>query len=749
MANLVNTCRDKIIGAIREVQPENRYKILVLDNESERLVANLVSHDELLRQNVTEVHRFGTGRTQQPMFEAMYIVAPKAESVDRIVADMHKQPPMYSAAHVYFTGFASDKIVERLSRSITNKSLLKCARDLTIDFYPLESGLYSLNDPQLFHMLFNPEYQNLQDNAAQLIAKKLVGLCVTMGEYPIIRYVLQEDAMHQAKTVSLKIANYLQTELDLYARMDPGFPPAPAISPLTNNPRPRALIFILDRSIDYTSPLVHEFTYQAMATDVIDIKQGKYYTYKSQGKTVQAELTQNDPIWLETRHCHMSEAINKIQKSFQEFLAENPQFRDDMSSKSSNGAGLSDMRDMLATMPHFQEMKERYAAHLALAEECMGIFEKHKLPQIGVLEQDCATGLTSEGKKPKTILYEILPILEDDTVQRTDKVRLLMLYIIFRGGVFASDLKKLISHSHLSSRDAEVIKNMSYIGAQPIRETGSKKVYQNKLLISSDKKRRHFFGETEWELSRYKPMVQQILESFFEDTLDDSIFPFTKDQPLEVTKANNHSLRSVRPNWAIRANKGVQDIQQRIFVFMAGGVTYSESRACYELAKKHHKDIIIGSDDIIVPNRWLKLLSTVKDSQRHMKFSKEESNTVTHSAPKHISIVSEQQPHHSPHTSRYQRSEPVPHVRAWKTEQLYQPEPQKPITRSHTTVEHTKGPRELSSSVHASQLHNDRNGTFEEYMRLQKSQTIEPTPGIRRATTENNMKKKKKFGMLF
>jgi syntaxin-binding protein 1 len=56
------------------------------------------------------------------------------------------------------------------------------------------------------------------------------------------------------------------------------------------------------------------------------------------------------------------------------------------------------------------------------------------------------------------------------------------------------------------------------------------------------------------------------------------------------------SLRSAKPNWHKAAKPGgpVHETRQRIMVFVAGGVTYSEVREAYQLSNTLGKDIYIG-----------------------------------------------------------------------------------------------------------------------------------------------------------
>jgi syntaxin-binding protein 1 len=55
--------------------------------------------------------------------------------------------------------------------------------------------------------------------------------------------------------------------------------------------------------------------------------------------------------------------------------------------------------------------------------------------------------------------------------------------------------------------------------------------------------------------------------------------------------------------WAKKDN--IQYTGGRYIVFVAGGVTYSETRAGYELMQQHSKEVIIGSSHIITPDSYL------------------------------------------------------------------------------------------------------------------------------------------------
>lgn len=119
----------------------------------------------------------------------------------------------------------------------------------------------------------------------------------------------------------------MQQELDDYAQYHRDFPP-PA-------PRPSGVLFIVDRTMDLFSPLMHEFTYQAMALDLLPVNDGDKVTYTTvinEGRPneehKEMEIGEQDKIWVSNRHMHMKDLLGKLVGDFNKFRADNPQFAD-------------------------------------------------------------------------------------------------------------------------------------------------------------------------------------------------------------------------------------------------------------------------------------------------------------------------------------------------------------------------------------------------------------------------------------
>ena len=70
------------------------------------------------------------------------------------------------------------------------------------------------------------------------------------------------------------LAYMVQHELDQYKKSNPNWPDIQQGAAGGGGPRPQALMLITDRTMDIASTMVHEFTYQAMANDLLEITNG-------------------------------------------------------------------------------------------------------------------------------------------------------------------------------------------------------------------------------------------------------------------------------------------------------------------------------------------------------------------------------------------------------------------------------------------------------------------------------------------
>ena len=406
----------------------------------------------------------------------------------------------------------------------------------------------------------------------------------------------------------------MQEQLDQYARWNPNFPP--------QTPKYPGILVITDRSMDLMAPLVHEFTYQAMAHDLLPIKEGDKTTFHmviNDGETgaeeKDMELQEKDTVWVDNRHRHMKDTIDKLMGDFQKFLDKNPHFTNDKGDATS----LNAIRDMLAGLPQFQEMKEAYSLHLTMAQDCMNKFQNNKLPDVASVEQTLATGLDEDYRKPRNILDQVVRLLDDEAITHEDRLRLIMLYVLYRNGVIPEDINRLLAHSSLPKPLFDTVVNLELLGGRPVH--GLKEVVQPPPpVFPADPKAAQLADDDEdYALSRFEPTLKTLLDNLCRGQLDQAVFPYVNPplDPNEDAVMAQGSLRAAKPIWA-NSNSRAPDNRQRIFVYMAGGATFSEARVCYEASAKHNREIFLATSHMLTPHLFCRQVGDLSANPREL-----------------------------------------------------------------------------------------------------------------------------------
>jgi syntaxin-binding protein 1 len=617
MASMIDIQKELILNAIRQTT-RGDWKILIVDEYSQKLINNVVKEDDILNLNITNIERIEDRRQPIRDMDAVYIITPKPHIVDCMMAEFDQR--RYRGFFLIWTTLLPPHLKERIDRSQLAREQIRSFRTVHLDFHPQESNLVIFKDPWSFPTLYHPECNNLVVRHMEDIAERITGVCVALGEYPLIRYYRPRNPTHEASVLCSHLARFVQDKLDMYAQFNQDFPP--------QSNRPRGALYITDRSMDLMAPFVHEFTYQAMAMDLLPIQDGDKVTYRTnvneedpESEEKDMEISDKDKIWVENRHRHMKDTLDKLISDFQKFIADNPHFTNQDAQNAAGMNGLNAIKDMIAGLPQFQEMKEAYSLHLTMAQKCMEIFQKHKLPDLASVEQCLATGLDEDYRKPKNMTDQIVRTLDDDEITPADRLRLIALYVLFKNGILPADLQKLIFHAQLPPLDGEVIRNLDLLGARVAKQLKEKRDPTPPLFPPKPAPPPN---QEDYGLSRFTPALQDMLEEHARGTLPQDTFPFTKMSPEDaasMAQDNNAaptSLRAAKPTWA-KSRAASAEPRQRVIVFMAGGATYSESRACYEVSNKTNRDVFLVTSHMVKPQLFLRQVGDLSQNRRNLR----------------------------------------------------------------------------------------------------------------------------------
>lgn len=508
---------------------------------------------------------------------------------------------------IYVVDHSSCQVGDDVIREIQSNSVLcskiKTFKELNLHFVTPEANVYHFDMDTALTRLYGEPADPL---CSRVIAEKVATLCITLNEFPSVRYQLTSPFATDIATTVVKI-------LTDFKRANPAY----WVNGDEGRERERGQLLILDRSFDPLSPLMHEYTYQAMVNDLLPVRNGvlTVSTETNAGATIRKQvlLSEADEYWTELRHQHIASVIEVIKERMSDIINNNPGAA--LSKKSGADMSITSMAAAVKALPEYRETMAKLAQHVHIAQQCMDIFTRTGLMEINQLEQTMSTGEDEEGKEVKgpKLISLLIDQLIDPSVSKQIKVRLMSIFQISRGAsATAEDRRRLIQAANFTGQEQQILMNFerglgAALQSSQSRQTGGfLSIFKGKASV-----RHAATAEGEYAESRHKCRLRGLLECMLEVEGADSLLPadqFGVLGPAPGSAAPQaKSVRKFGPNSRFGKNANRTMFQSgRVMVTIAGGVSYSELRTAADLMTQHGKEVIIGGTHIVSPNQYLK-----------------------------------------------------------------------------------------------------------------------------------------------
>ncbi|XP_024030626.1 vacuolar protein sorting-associated protein 45 homolog isoform X3 [Morus notabilis] len=520
-------------------------------------VSVVYSQSELLQKEVFLVELIeSTSLSRESMshLKAVYFLQPTSENIQHLRRQLAS--PRFGEYHLFFSNILKDTQIHILADS-DELEVVQQVQEFYADFVAVDPYHFTLNIPSN-HTYMLPavvDPGNLQ-HFCDRVVDGIAAVFLAMKRRPIIRYQRTSDVAKRIAQETSKLMYQQESGLFDFRRTE--------ISPL---------LLVLDRSDDPVTPLLNQWTYQAMVHELIGIQDNKV-DLRSLGKFPkdQEEVvlsSEQDSFFKSNMYENFGDIGMNIKRLVDEFQQ--------AAKSNQNIQTIEDMAKFVDNYPEYRKMHGNISKHVTLVTEMSKIVEERKLMLVSQTEQELACN------GGQVAAFEaVTNLLNNENISDIDRLRLVMLYALRYEKESPVQLMQLFNK--LASRSPKYKPGLvQFLLKQAGVDKRTGDLYGNRDFLNIARNMARGLKGVENVYTQHQPLLFQTMESITKGRLRDVDYPCI----------GNHFQQGSRP--------------QEVVIFIVGGTTYEESR-CVALqnATNSGTRFVLGGSVVLNSKRFLK-----------------------------------------------------------------------------------------------------------------------------------------------
>ncbi|KAL0961322.1 hypothetical protein HGRIS_006280 [Hohenbuehelia grisea] len=527
----------------RLVSTPSVMKVLLLDSHTTPIVSLASTQSTLLSHQVYLTDRIDNKkRDRMPHMKCVCFLQASEDSLEAMEAELCE--PKYGEYYLYFSNVLSKTTIERLAQ-VDEYEVVKEVQEYFADYAPLLPSLFSLN-----HNPAKPLYgstPNIWDpTALERSVQGLTAVLLSLKKKPVIRY---EKMSGMAKKLAVEVQYRMQNESSLFDFRLTQVPP---------------LLLILDRRNDPVTPLLSQWTYQAMVHELMGINNGRVDL--SLVPDIRPELseitltTSTDPFFQAQYLSTFGDLGTSLKDYVQSYQSRS------MAQSPSSINSISDMKRFVEEYPEFRKLGGNVSKHVALVGELSRLVGRDKLLEVGEVEQGLATSAGADFR-------EVQKIVSDNGVPAFNKLRLVILYALRYQKTHQSNIATLINlmlSNGVSREDARLVYVLLNVAGTDQRQDD---LFSTESLLAKGRSALKGLKGVENVYTQHTPHLSQTLENLLKGRLREASYPFLESPgPNAGLQRQVHFLQAIQHLFTFSLRP------QDVIIFMIGGTTYEEAR---------------------------------------------------------------------------------------------------------------------------------------------------------------------------
>jgi len=336
-----------MIQETKQSAGEGTLLMMIVDPYTMKILSAFLTISELFAKGIISIENLEVGRKRFPKYHCIYFVNPTQSSIDYIKKDFpDPEHPQYGRIHLFFCHRISDQLLDSLISTSHLAKRIKTCKELNISYFLRDRNLFDLGMPNALEIYTqvnekSKDVNPIVESMLNSIAEKLFTVCVSLKEYPYVQFQKTNLLTSKlAKIINGMFKSFYETKVF--------------------NEK-RGVLLIVDRSIDATTPLLHDYSYESILYDFFEINDN-LLTFRDK----KHKLEEKDDVWMKFKNKHIAEVLNGLQEDFKGFMDS------DATKKQRDKDSLESfekMADVLHGMKEFKETSRKFGLHLNVADE--------------------------------------------------------------------------------------------------------------------------------------------------------------------------------------------------------------------------------------------------------------------------------------------------------------------------------------------------------------------------------------------
>lgn len=574
-------------------------KVLLVDKYTTPIISMCYTQSQLLQHDVILVELLENLQSLNFMkhLNCIVYIKPTTESLTFLMNELRS--PHFNNYQIFFNNTINKVQLEKLAEA-DEFEVINQVVEIFQDYQIVNNNLFTINLSNAYELANNNKTNSIVEEA-----NSISSLLLSLKKCPIIKF--QSTSLELRKLSSEVLYNINSNSNnnlydDLNKKSD--IPP---------------ILLLMDRSNDPITPLLTPWTYQSMLHELIGISKN---IVTLQDSTEQVLLSESqDSFFKESMYLNYGDLTDKFQRYVEDYKKQTKLSSID-NLKTQN---LTELKKLLTKFPEFKKLSNSILKHLNLITELDKQISKQNLWVIGELQQTIICDLENH----QTIKTKILEILEDVSVSTTNKIKLVLLYVI----KFPENKNELLLFKNKLENPAltepsptisqlSLIQNFNQLfGSKVLKSTDNNSnnignIFNNKININqlfTNSNKNTSTPKTDNIYMQYIPKLNETLNNLINKNPQNQ-----QNQQSNTSSSLPSDISTLIPDNVSDQYGDISkdSLVQDIIIYMKGGVTYEESRLVHELSAANPKiNLIIGGDKIVNSDDWLKTLyDTVNDS---------------------------------------------------------------------------------------------------------------------------------------